>query len=198
SAEGDGAAQSAGGGGGATSEEPAGEGAGTAASDGGGDSDGGGTAAGAGDAPLPADADLATAELPISAEKAIEIGREEAGGGDLVQSEIGHNRSAWESALELVPVGTRHELDLDATTSEETANETQDDAAREPVVDVTSPLAYSDAIDLALETEPGRVTSWELDSDDARVEYQIEIERSNGGDVDVEIDVETREVRIDD
>src|SRR5699024_2224758 len=88
SQEGDGASQSDGGGGDATPEEPADEGAGTAASDGGGDSDGGGTAAGAGDEPLPADADLATAELPISAEKAIEIGREEAGGGDLVQIEI--------------------------------------------------------------------------------------------------------------
>src|SRR5699024_4065961 len=109
-------------------------------------------------------ADLATAELPISAEKAIEIGREEAGGGDLVQIEIDHDRSAWEWELELVLDGTQHELDIDATTGEVTDHETDDDDDRDPVVDVTSPLAYSDSIDLALETEPGRVTSWELDS----------------------------------
>src|SRR5699024_1327570 len=64
SQEGDGASESAGGGDGATSEEPAGDGTDTEASD------GDGTAAEGGDEPLPADADLATAELPITAEKA--------------------------------------------------------------------------------------------------------------------------------
>ena len=156
------------------------------------------TAQGETSQPLPEDADLATEEMPISAERAIEIATETVGGGDLVQIEIDHDDRTWEWELELVLDGTQHELDIDATTCEVTEHETDDDDDRDPVVDVTSPLAYADAIDLALEAEPGRVTSWELDSDDGRVEYQIEIERSSGGDVDVEIDVETREVRIDD
>lgn len=198
SQEGDGASESDGGGDGATSEEPADDGTDTAASDGGGASDGDGTAAEGGDEPLPADADLATAELPITAEKAVEIGKQEAGGGDLVQIEIDHDRSAWEWELELVLDGTQHELDIDATTGEVTQHETDDDDDRDPVVDVTAPMTPQEALEIALGEEPGRVSGWELGSDDDRVQYQIEIVRPEGGDVDVEVDVDSGDVRIDD
>ncbi|MGP9538787.1 PepSY domain-containing protein [Brachybacterium sp. AOP43-C2-M15] len=146
---------------------------------------------------LPRDADLATEELPITAERAIEIATEEVGGGDLTQIEIDHDDDVWEWELELVLDGTQHELDIDATTGEVTEHETDDDD-RDPVVDVTSPLSYDEAIEIALGEEPGRVSGWELDSDDGAIRYQIDIDRSEGGDVEVEIDVETREVRVDD
>lgn len=150
-------------------------------------------------AALPADADLAAEELPISAEQAIEIATETAGGGDLVQIEIDHDDGTWEWELELVMDGTQHELDIDATTGEVTEHQTDDDEDQDPVVDVTSPMAYTEAIEIALGEEPGRVSGWDLDSDDGTIRYQVDIDRAEGaGDVDVEVDVETGDVRIDD
>ncbi|MGO1226208.1 MAG: PepSY domain-containing protein [Brachybacterium sp.] len=149
-------------------------------------------------AALPEDADLATEELPITAERALEIATETVGGGELVQIEIDHDDRAWEWELELIADGTQHELDIDATTGEVTAHDTDDDDDQDPVVDVTSPMAYAEAIEIALGEEPGRVSGWDLDSDDGKIRYQIDIDRADGGDVDVEVDVETGEVRIDD
>ncbi|MDN5822556.1 MAG: PepSY domain-containing protein [Brachybacterium sp.] len=150
--------------------------------------------------PLPADADLATEELPITAEHAIEIATETVGGGDLVQIEIDydHRAEGWEWEIELVADGSQHELDIDATTGEVTEHETDDDDDQDPVVDVTSPMTPSEAIEIALGQETGRVSGWELDSEDGAIRYEVEIDRAEGGDVDVEIDVETGDIRIDD
>lgn len=181
--------------GGSDTADDAGEG--TAASD-----DGGATDSGAGDAaaePLPEDADLATEELPVTAERAVEIGTETVGGGDLVQIGIDHDDRTWEWELEIVEGGTQHELDIDATTGDVTEHETDRDDDRDPVVDVASPMAYAEAIEIALGEVPGRVAGWDLDSDDGTIRYQVEIDRDQGDDdVEVEIDVESGDVRVDD
>ncbi len=149
-------------------------------------------------AALPEDADLATEELPITAERAIEIATETVGGGDLVQIGIDHDDRIWEWELELVADGTQHELDIDATSGEVTEHEQDSDDDQDPVVDVTSPMAYAEAIEIALGEEPGRVSGWDLDSEDGTIRYQIDIDRAEGGDVEVEVDVESGETRIDD
>lgn len=149
---------------------------------------------------LPAEADLATEEPPVTAERAVEIATEAAGGGDLVQIEIDHDARAraWEWQLEVVQDGTQHELDIDATTGEITEHETDTEDDQDPVVDVTSPMTYSEAIEIAIGQEPGRVSGWSLDSDDGTIRYQIDIDRESGGDVEVEVDVETGDVRVED
>lgn len=158
----------------------------------------GGDAAGTAE-PLPAEADLATEQLPVPAEEAVEIGVEAAGGGDLVQIQIDHDDDRWEWELEIVADGTQHELDIDATTGEVTQHDRDEDDDRDPAIDVTSPLAHAEALEIAVGEVPGRVSAWELGSDDGVVRYQVEIDRSEGGDdVEVEIDVETGEVRVDD
>lgn len=187
-----------------TSEEGGDDGA---TQDDGAASDGGG----AGDAPddtaqdgtaseaLPEDADLATEELPITAESVIRIGTETVGGGELVQIGIDHDDRTWEWELEIVEGGTQHELDIDATTGEVTEHETDRDDDQDPVVDVTAPMAYAEAIEIALGEVPGRVAGWDLDSDDGTIRYQVEIDRDQGDDdVEVEIDVETGDVRVED
>lgn len=176
------------------------------ASDAGGDdsaaSDGGSGAAdpgaGAG-TQLPESADLATDQLPIAAEQAVGIAVDTVGGGETVSVEIDHDDDRWEWEISVALDGREHDLGIDAATGEVTEHDQDDDDADEPAVDVTAPLAHSEAIEIALGEAPGRVTGWDLDSDDGRIRYQIEIERSEGDkDVEVEIDVETREVRIDD
>ncbi len=175
------------------------DGAGNGTADGASDEGGAGGAAPAADgAALPEDADLATEELPITAEKAVEIGLGTVGGGELVQIEIDHDDATWEWELEIVQDGRQHELDIDATSGEVTEHDQDDDDDRDPAVDVTSPMPYAEAIELALGEAPGRVSGWDLDSDDGRIRYTIDIDRSGGDDVEVEVDVETGEVRVDD
>lgn len=169
------------------------------ASDGGAASDDGGEAPAAGAAALPEDADLATEQLPITAEKAVEISLDDVGGGELVQIEIDHDDDVWEWQLEIVDGGRQHDLDIDATSGEVTEHDQDDDDDQDPAVDVTSPMPYAEAIEIALGKEPGRVSGWDLSSDDGRIHYTIDIDRSSGDDdVEVEVDVETGEVRVDD
>jgi len=60
-------------------------------------------------------------------------------------------------------------------------------------------MTYDEAIEIALGVEPGRVSGWDLDSDDGRIQYTIDIDRSSDGDdVEVEVDVETGQTRVDD
>lgn len=63
---------------------------------------------------------------------------------------------------------------------------------------MTSPMPYAEAIEIALGQEQGRVSGWDFSSDDGRIHFTIDIDRSSGGDVEVEVDVETGEVRVDD
>ncbi len=185
------------------SEEESGSAASDGASDDGASDDGatgadGGEAPGAGAVALPEDADLATEQLPITAEKAVEIGLGAAGGGELVQIEIDHDDDVWEWELETVDGGRQHDLDIDATRGEVTEHDQDDVDDQDPAVDVTSPMPYAEAIEIALGKEPGRVSGWDLSSDDGRIRYTIDIDRSGGDDVEVEVDVETGEVRVDD
>src|SRR5690625_3648249 len=147
---------------------------------------------------LPADADLATETLPVPAEDAWDIALEATGGGEVRSIEIDHDDGIWEWEIEIQLDGEEHELDIDATTGEVTDHDREADDDREPAVDITSPMTYQEAIEIALGEQDGRVEGWELDSDDGRIEYTIDIEREDGEDVEVEVDVETGETRIDD
>lgn len=147
---------------------------------------------------LPADADLATETLPVSAEEAWEIALEATGGGEVHYIDIDHDDDRWEWEFEIRNGGEDHELDIDATTGEVTDHERDDDDDQDPAIDITSPMPYQEAIEIALGVQDGRVEGWQLDSDDGRIEYTIDIEREDGEDVEVDVDVETGETRIDD
>lgn len=147
---------------------------------------------------LPGDADLATETLPVTAEDAWDIALEATGGGEVRSIEIDDHDGSWEWEIEIQLDGEEHELDIDATTGEVTDHDREADDDREPAVDITSPMTYQEAIEIALGEQDGRVEGWELDSDDGHIEYTIDIEREDGEDVEVEVDVETGETRIDD
>ncbi|MCT2178218.1 PepSY domain-containing protein [Brachybacterium muris] len=177
----------------------------TGASDGGGAaeespaaSDGGGAAAA--DSDLPADADLATTELPIPAEDAVQRALDAAGGGDVHTVTIDHDRrNGWEWEIEIRNGTEEHDIELSAITGEVIEHERDQDDDGEPAVDVTSPMPYAEAIELALGAQDGRVSGWSLDSDDGRVHYGVDIvPAGSNDDVDVVVDVETKDVRIDD
>ncbi len=105
----------------------------------------------------------------------------------------------WEWEHEAVDGGRQHDLDIDAASGEVTEHDQDDDDDQHPAVDVSSPKPYAEAIEIALGKEPGRVSGGGLSSDDGRIHYTIDIDRSSGDDdVEVEVDVETGEVRVDD
>lgn len=160
-------------------------------------SDGGGAAAGS---ELPADADLATTELPIPAEEAVSLALEASGGGDVHTITIDHDRrDGWEWDVEIHNAGEEHDIELSAITGEVTEHERDNDNEDEPVVDVTAPMPYAEALELATGTQDGRVSGWSLDSDDGRIHYEVDIVPSGSDDdIDVQVDVETKDVRIDD
>lgn len=170
-----------------------------APSDGGTAGDGAGDDAAAGGAPLPESADLATEQLPVPVEDAVAIALETAGGGETVSVSIDHDDDRdWVWEIEVALDGREHEIDIDAATGEVLQHEEDDDRVDEPAVDVTSPMTPAEAIDLALRKHDGRVSSWDLDSDDGTIRYQIDLERSGGDDTEIEVDVETGEVRVED
>lgn len=60
-------------------------------------------------------------------------------------------------------------------------------------------MPYAEAIELALGAQDGRVSGWSLESDDDRIHYTVDIvPDGSNDDVEVEVDVETQDVRIDD
>lgn len=155
--------------------------------------------AASGGAPLPENADLATEQLSVPAEEAVAIALETAGGGQTVSVSIDHDDDrdwAWE--IEVALDGREHEIDIDAATGEVLQHEEDDDRVDEPAVDVTSPMTPAEAIDLALRKHDGRVSSWDLDSDDGTIRYQIDLEQSGDDDTEIEVDVETGTVRVED
>src|SRR5699024_5084551 len=115
---------------------------------------------------LPGGADLATETLPVTAEDAWDIALDATGGGggSSLASDVHDGSGGWEMEIQLD--GEEHELDIDATTGEVTDHDREADDDREPAVDITSPMTYQEAIEIALGEQDGRVEGWELDSDD--------------------------------
>lgn len=126
------------------------------------------------------------------------IATEAAGGGDLVQIDIDHEDGSWQWEVELAADTVRHDVTVDATTGDVVEQEQDDEDEQDPIVDVTTPLAWQDALDLAVQEVPGAVSGWVLDSDDGVIAYEIDIEREDGGDVDVLVEVESSQVTVDD
>ena len=183
--------------GGGSSDGGASDGGAATSDDGAAASDGGGSAAGSA---LPADADLASTELPIPAEDAVQRALDAAGGGDVHSITIDHDRrNGWEWEIEIRNGAQEHDIELSAISGEITEHERDQDDDGETAVDIADPMPYAEAIELALGAQDGRVSGWSLESDDDRIHYTVDIvPDGSNDDVDVEVDVETQDVRIDD
>ena len=183
--------------GGGSSDGGAADGGAATSDDGAAASDGGGSAAGS---ELPADADLASTELPIPAEDAVQRALDAAGGGDVHSITIDHDRrNGWEWEIEIRNDAQEHAIELSAISGEIIEHERDQDDDGEPAVDIADPMPYAEAIELALGAQDGRVSGWSLESDDDRIHYTVDIvPDGSNDDVEVEVDVETQDVRIDD
>lgn len=152
----------------------------------------------AGSSDLPEDADLATASPQVTPEEAIAAAQKEAGDGTVHAIELDYDRrdGAWQYEVKILKDKTDFDIDVDAQTGEvvETEQDTTDDS--EQAIDLNDPMPYDEALNLASEKGKGRLTSWKLESDDDRIEYQFDYD-DGGKESEVTVDVETKRVTVD-
>lgn len=78
-----------------------------------------------------------------------------------------------------------YELKIDAETNEILEQETESDTDTDDIIDFSRVISPSEAMAIALtEAGGGYVKEWELEADDNKVEYEIDIEGAEDQDVD--------------
>lgn len=86
---------------------------------------------------------------------------------------------------------SEYSLDIDSETGAVTEQEVDSDRDTDGIIDIQSIISPTEAMAIALEKSgTGHVVKWELDSDDNRIVYEIDIEDGS----DVTVDAYTGEV----
>ena len=150
--------------------------------------------------PTGEDVDLATQTFEILPQDAMDKAIEKAGGGFVHSIELDWSRyhDAWVYELDVL-VGTMdHDVDINADTGEVLELERDDTDDVEEAISLDSPMTWETARDTALDAVQGRITSWKLEYDDDYTAYEFDIKDSSGDEIEVEINVETGKVVIDD
>ncbi len=144
----------------------------------------------------PADADLSSVTMPVDLQAALDVATDTAGG---VTTAIGldHSRAAgtWVWKIDRQDGSAQRELEIsaaDASVLKDDAD-TEDSTAR--AVD-PSRLTPADAMSAALALQPGTVSEWSLEWDDGAPVYSIDV-RTDSGDTEIVVDVETGDARRD-
>lgn len=132
-------------------------------------------------------------DVPVSPTDAIETAKQHAGAGDLTSISLDAERGSYIYEVTLLDDRTEWDIEIDATSGEILAGEsdTEDDA--DPILDITSPLPLDEALDLARTQHDGEITGWTLDSDDGVIEYEVGF----ADETEVTINVETGQTRVD-
>ncbi len=144
--------------------------------------------------------DLATQTFAVSPQDAMETAVEKSGGGFVYSIELDWSRyhNAWVYELDVLMGTMDHDVDINADTGEvlELDRDETDDV--EQAVSLDSPMSWATARDKALDAVQGKITGWKLEYDDDYTAYEFEIEDSSGDDIEVEINVATGKIKIDD
>jgi len=147
---------------------------------------------------LPEDADLSSASPQVTPDEAIAVAQKEAGNGTVHAIELDYDRrdGAWQYEVKILKNRTDFDIDVDAQSGKiaKTEQDTTDDS--EQAIDLTDPLPFDEALNRASEQGKGRLTSWKLESDDDRIEYQFDYDDA-GTESEVTVDVETKKVTVD-
>lgn len=148
---------------------------------------------------LAPDADLSSESPSVSPEDAISAAQKEAGNGTVHAIELDYDRrdAAWQYEVKILKDSTDHDISIDAETGEVVDTEKDSTDDKEGSIDLTDPLSFDDALALAADKSDGRLTSWKLEHDDGRAEYQFDFD-DNGEDTEVTVDVDSKKVTVDD
>lgn len=147
------------------------------------------------------DVDLAEQTFAISPQQALDKALQEARGNGIVHSiELDWSRSnnTWVYEIDVLVGNTDHDIDINADTGEVLEHQQDDTNDTEKAINLASPMTWETARDRALGAAQGRITSWKLEWDDNYTSYQFDIEGASGDETEVEVNVDTGDVRIDD
>ncbi|MDO5735937.1 MAG: PepSY domain-containing protein [Propionibacteriaceae bacterium] len=146
------------------------------------------------------DVDLATQTFAVTPQQAIDKGLEKSGDGIVHSIELDWSRrsNAWVYELDILVGNTDNDVEVHADTGEILDHEQDDTDDQEQAIDLGSPMTWETARDKALGAVQGRITSWKLEWDDNYTSYEFDIEDSSGDEIEVEVNVQTGDVSIDD
>lgn len=144
------------------------------------------------------DTDLANAAFAMSWTDALEAAGERFA-GDPVSLSLEWQRTAFAYSVELVSDAESYDAVFNADTGElmfeATEQETPAEVAekRQGLIVASELIAPADALAAAVAAAPGPVSEWEIDDEDGRLVYEVQIV-TDTGDVDVRVDARTREI----
>lgn len=143
-------------------------------------------------------ADLSTQAPAVSLEDALATARAESGAEAVTSIALDDEDSpgSWVWSIETYEGSTQHEVDIDADSGDVLSHTTDTEDRADPAVDPDA-LPPAEAMRIALEARSGTVSEWSLESDDGVVRYSIDV-RDGTDDVEVIVDLQTREARVDD
>lgn len=152
-----------------------------------------------GESGLPADADLSKESPSVAPEDAIATAEKEAKDGTVhgIELDFDERDKAWQYEVKIISGTTDFDVEIDAESGDvvDVEKDTTDD--KEKAVDLKDPMTYDEALKLAQGKASGRLDGWKLESDDDRVEYQFDFD-DNGEEIEVSVDVESKNVTVDD
>lgn len=148
---------------------------------------------------LPADADLSKESPSVTPEDAISAAEKEATDGTVhgIELDFDERDEAWQYEVKIISGSTEFDVEIDAESGDvvDVEKDTTDD--KEKAIDLNDPMTYDEALTLAQGKASGRLDGWKLESDDDRIEYQFDFE-DNGEETEVSVDVESKNVTVDD
>lgn len=147
----------------------------------------------------PESEDLAALEFEVSWLDAVSIAQD-AFPGELVELELERERSGFTYSVELVSETEEFDVIIDADSGEILRHETEtldaEDVAesREEIFETSGLIDPAEAMNIALDEVDGTVRSWELDREDGRIVYEIELDTYSGESIEINVDAESGEV----
>lgn len=144
--------------------------------------------------PTARDADLRTHEFVVPAHDAIKIAQEQTDAPFAYALEIdfSDDEGVWVWEVDL----PGHEVDVEADTGAVLRHDTDDDDGDDRAIDLSSPMTWQQALDVAQQARAGALRGWALEWEDGVQQFRFDI--GDGDTEDVVVDTRTGQARVDD
>lgn len=148
---------------------------------------------------LAADADLSKESPSVTPKDAVATAKAEAKDGTVhgIELDFDERDKAWQYEVKIIDGTTDFDVEIDAETGDVVDVEKDSTDDKEKAIDLNDPMTFDEALKLAQDKASGRLDGWKLDSDDDRIEYQFDFD-DKGEDIEVSVDVESKNVTVDD
>ncbi|SMX79129.1 Uncharacterized membrane protein YkoI [Brevibacterium antiquum] len=148
---------------------------------------------------LASDADLSKESPSVTPKDAIATAKKEAKDGTVhgIELDFDERDKAWQYEVKIINTTTDFDVEIDAETGDVVDVEKDSTDDKEKAIDLNDPMTFDEALTLAQDKASGRLEGWKLESDDGRIEYQFDFD-DKGEEIEVSVDVESKNVTVDD